>query len=145
MKNRQILFARRPQGWVTPECFAAGEAAVPEPGPGQFVIRNIYMSLDPYMRGMMNPQRSYAAPLEPGDVMAARVVGQVTASNHADYQEGDYVFAISAAGVTATHLETLVETARIAIPHESRYTTEPTVSEESREDDATVDAASDRA
>ena len=95
MKNRQILFARRPQGWVTPECFAAGEAAVPEPGPGQFVIRNIYMSLDPYMRGMMNPQRSYAAPLEPGDVMAARVVGQVTASNHADYQEGDYVFAMA--------------------------------------------------
>ena len=58
---------------------------------------------------------------------------------------GDYVYAISAAGVTATHLETLVETARIAIPHESQYTTEPIVSEESREDDATVDADSDRA
>lgn len=58
---------------------------------------------------------------------------------------GDYVYALSAAGVTATNLKTLVETARIAIPHESQYTTEPIVSEESREDDATVDADSDRA
>ena len=95
MKNRQILFAKRPEGWVTPDCFAAGEAEVPEPSEGEFVIRNIYMSLDPYMRGMMNPQRSYAAPLEPGDVMACRVVGQVVASRHPDYREGDYVFAMA--------------------------------------------------
>lgn len=95
MLNRQILFAKRPDGWVTPDCFQSGEAAMPEPGEGEFVIRNIYMSLDPYMRGMMNPQRSYAAPLQPGDVMACRVVGQVTASRHPDYREGDYVFAMA--------------------------------------------------
>lgn len=95
MRNHQILFAKRPEGWVTTDCFASREADVPEPGDGQFVIRNIYMSLDPYMRGMMNPQRSYAAPLEPGDVMACRVVGQVAISRHSDYRQGDFVFAMA--------------------------------------------------
>lgn len=95
MTNRQILFAKRPDGWVTTDCFDQRDGEMPEPGPGEFLVRNIYMSVDPYMRGMMNPQRSYAAPLQPGDVMACRVVAEVLQSNHADYAKGDIVFAMA--------------------------------------------------
>jgi hypothetical protein len=52
--NRQILFASHPQGAPTPENFRYAESPIPEPGPGQSLLRNRYLSLDPYMRGRMS-------------------------------------------------------------------------------------------
>jgi NADPH-dependent curcumin reductase CurA len=89
--NKQIRLASRPAGWVTEENFTSTEEALPEPGDGQLLLRNIFMSVDPYMRGRMNDTKSYVPPFAIGEVLQAGVVAQVAASNHADYAEGDYV------------------------------------------------------
>ena len=54
LKNRQVLLALRPKGEPTPENFRLVEAEAPRPGPGQMLLRTVYLSLDPYMRGRMN-------------------------------------------------------------------------------------------
>ena len=92
-KNRQILLASRPKGEPTPETFTLVEPAVPTPGPGQMLLRSIYLSLDPYMRGRMNAGKSYAKPVEVGEVMEGRAIGEVMASNLPKYNAGDIVFA----------------------------------------------------
>jgi NADPH-dependent curcumin reductase CurA len=89
--NKQIRLASRPSGWVAAENFTLTEEALPEPGAGQLLVRNIFMSVDPYMRGRMNDTKSYVPPFQVGEVLQAGVVGQVHASNNADYAEGDYV------------------------------------------------------
>ena len=63
-KNRQVLLAARPHGEPTPGDFRLVEAEIPEPGPGQMLLRTVYLSLDPYMRGRMNAGPSYAPPVE---------------------------------------------------------------------------------
>src|SRR6266851_3493198 len=88
--NRQIVLKRRPNGMPVPEDFAIAEGALPEPGEGEVVLRGIYLSLDPYMRGRISGVRSYARPTEIGEVIEGRVVGQVVCSNHPDFREGDY-------------------------------------------------------
>jgi len=92
-KNRQILLASRPHGEPTLENFRSVETEVPDPGPGQMLLRAVYLSLDPYMRGRMNAGKSYARPVEVGEVMEGRTVSQVLASNLPKYQPGDFVFA----------------------------------------------------
>ena len=57
-ENRQIVFASRPQGGVTEANFDLQVGEIPSPGPGEMLIRNLYMSVDPYMRGMMNDAKS---------------------------------------------------------------------------------------
>jgi NADPH-dependent curcumin reductase CurA len=89
--NRQIRLASRPSGWVTDENFTLTEEALPEAGDGQLVIRNVFMSVDPYMRARMNDVKSYVPPFQIGEVLQAGVVGQVVASNNADYAEGEYI------------------------------------------------------
>jgi NADPH-dependent curcumin reductase CurA len=89
--NKQIRLASRPSGWVTNENFVLGEEAVAEPADGEVLIRNIYMSVDPYMRGRMNDVKSYVPPFQVGAVLQASVVGQVVASRYAGIAEGDYV------------------------------------------------------
>jgi len=89
--NKQIRLASRPSGWVTEDNFTLTEEALPEVGDGQLLVRNIFMSVDPYMRGRMNDVKSYVPPFQIGEVLQAGVVGQVVASRHADYAEGDYV------------------------------------------------------
>lgn len=89
--NQQIRLASRPSGWVSADNFSKTESAVPEPGGGQILVRNIYMSVDPYMRGRMNDVKSYVPAFQIGEVLQAGVVGQVVASNNPDYAEGDYV------------------------------------------------------
>ena len=59
---------------------------MPEPGPRQVLVRNIYLSLDPYMRGRMRDAASYAAPVGIGEVMTAGTVGEVVKSNHPNYR-----------------------------------------------------------
>jgi NADPH-dependent curcumin reductase CurA len=88
--NRQVLLKRRPEGMPVAEDFAIVDSALPEPSEGQVLLRGIYLSLDPYMRGRISGQRSYAKPTEIGDVIEGRVVGQVARSRHPGFREGDY-------------------------------------------------------
>ena len=91
-KNLQIRLASRPSGEPSLENFKLVESEVPDLQPGQMLLRAIYLSLDPYMRGRMNAGKSYAPPVEIGEVMEGRTVARVVASNHADYQPGNIVF-----------------------------------------------------
>jgi len=89
--NKQIRLASRPTGWVTNDNFALTEEAIPEPSDGEVLIRNIYMSVDPYMRGRMNDVKSYVPPFQIGEVLQASAVGQVVASRFDGIAEGDHV------------------------------------------------------
>ena len=89
--NRQWLLAERPTGAPTMAHFELEEAAVPEPGPKEVLVRTQYLSVDPYMRGRMRDADSYADPWAVGDPMRARVVGEVVESNHPDHAPGDTV------------------------------------------------------
>ncbi len=66
-ENRQSLLAERPKGAPTAETFSMVTTTIPEPGEGELRTRTIYLSLDPYMRGRMNAERSYAEPVAVGD------------------------------------------------------------------------------
>jgi NADPH-dependent curcumin reductase len=90
-KNRQVVLKRRPAGAPTIGDFEIGDAPLPDPGQGEVLVRGIYLSLDPYMRGRMSAARSYARPVEVGAVMEGRVVGQVARSRDPGFSEGDYV------------------------------------------------------
>jgi hypothetical protein len=89
--NRQIVLARRPDGEPVAADFELTETAIPEPGDGQFLARTLYLSLDPYMRGRMNAERSYSDPVPIGGVMEGGTVSVVERSSHADYAAGDIV------------------------------------------------------
>ncbi|WP_334127886.1 NADP-dependent oxidoreductase [Sneathiella sp.] len=93
--NRQILLKSRPVGEPTEDNFKLVETPLPEPGPGQFRVRVIYMSLDPYMRGRMGAEKSYAASAELGQPMVGGGVGVVEVSNNEQFKPGDYVVCYS--------------------------------------------------
>jgi NADPH-dependent curcumin reductase len=92
-KNRRILLASRPRGEPSEENFKLVEADVPRPAPGQMLVRTVYLSLDPYMRGRMNAGPSYAPPVEIGEVMEGQSVCEVVESNGPDFCSGDIVLA----------------------------------------------------
>jgi NADPH-dependent curcumin reductase CurA len=89
--NRQIVLKRRPTGAPTPDDFALIEAPMPRAESGQLLARTIYLSLDPYMRGRMREGRSYAKPVELGQVMVGGTVSQVVESQHPGFAAGDLV------------------------------------------------------
>ncbi|MFI7347896.1 NADP-dependent oxidoreductase [Streptomyces sp. NPDC049936] len=89
--NREWHLVTRPVGWPKPEDFALVETEVPTPGEGQVLVRNLYVSVDPYMRGRMSAAKSYAAPYELGKAMQGGAVGEVVASNAEGFAVGDYV------------------------------------------------------
>ncbi|MBA1193950.1 NADP-dependent oxidoreductase [Pseudomonas entomophila] len=89
--NRRFLLAKRPQGEVRRDDFTFETVTVAEPDEGQVVVRNLYLSLDPAMRGWMNEGKSYVPPVGLGEVMRALGVGEVTASRHPDVKVGDTV------------------------------------------------------
>ncbi len=89
--NVRIVLASRPQGWVEPGNFRIERMPLPEPGPGQLLVRNRWLSLDPYMRGRMSDARSYVEPVAIDAVMPGGTVGEVLASNDARIQVGDLV------------------------------------------------------
>jgi len=92
---RRIVLAVRPEGEPTNDHFRLETVPVPEPGPGQVLIRILWLSLDPYMRGRMSAAKSYAKPVEIGEVMEGGTVGEVVASNHPGYAPGDFVLSHS--------------------------------------------------
>jgi NADPH-dependent curcumin reductase CurA len=89
--NREIHLASRPQGWPTEENFRLVETDVPTPGPGQIVVRNQYLSVDPYMRGRMNDVKSYVPPFALDAPLDGGAIGEVVASEAADVAVGDTV------------------------------------------------------
>ena len=92
-RNTRIVLAARPQGEPTAENFRLEHVPLPAPNEGQVLLRNRYLSLDPYMRGRMNAGRSYAKPVEIGEVMEGGTVSEVIDSRHPDLQVGDVVLA----------------------------------------------------
>jgi NADPH-dependent curcumin reductase CurA len=89
--NRQIMLAARPNGAPVATDFKLEVSACPAIESGQVLLCSVYLSLDPYMRGRMSEAKSYAAPLALGDVMLGGTVSRVEASQHADYNVGDWV------------------------------------------------------
>jgi hypothetical protein len=90
-KNREIRFKSRPNGMPTAANFELAETDVPTPGPGEVLVRNSYMSVDPYMRGRMSDRASYAEGFKVGEVMTGGATGQVVASNNDKFKVGDHV------------------------------------------------------
>ncbi|NOR26690.1 MAG: zinc-binding dehydrogenase [Desulforhopalus sp.] len=93
--NRRIVLASRPDGAPTKENFRLEQSPKPVPKEGEILLRSIYLSLDPYMRGRMSDLPSYADPVEVNEVMVGATVCQVESSRHPDYQEGEWVLASS--------------------------------------------------
>jgi NADPH-dependent curcumin reductase CurA len=86
MSSREIRLRRRPERLPRESDFELTEAATGEPGPGQVLVRNLFLSVDPYQRNRMRNG------LAPGDIVPGRCVGEVVQSRHADFREGDQVF-----------------------------------------------------
>lgn len=93
--NRRIVLASRPKGTPTTANFRLEQQPLPTPKDGEILLRTVYLSLDPYMRGRMNDGPSYAAPVEVGGVMVGHTVNRVEESKHASFQRGDLVQAYS--------------------------------------------------
>jgi NADPH-dependent curcumin reductase CurA len=89
--NQQILLASRPAGEPTVDNFRLVEAPLPALAEGQVLVRHLYLSLDPYMRGRMNDGRSYTAPQPLDEVMIGGTVGEVVDSRHPGFAAGDQV------------------------------------------------------
>jgi NADPH-dependent curcumin reductase len=89
-ENRQVLLQRRPIGAPSPDDFTIVDSPAPQPNAGEVLLRGIYLSLDPYMRGRLSAARSYAKPVDIGAVIEGRVVGQVVRSEHPDFRPGDF-------------------------------------------------------
>jgi NADPH-dependent curcumin reductase CurA len=93
--NRQILLAARPVGFPKDSDFKLVETPIPTIGDGQILVRSIYLSVDPYMRGRMNDVKSYAPPVQIGEVMGGGAVGRVVESRNPAFNEGDIVAGMS--------------------------------------------------
>lgn len=89
--SREVRLIARPQGFPDEDLFEVAEATVPDPADGQLLIRNAYLSVDPYMRPRMNDVRSYVAPFTLGEAMTGGAVGQVVASRNPSCPEGSWV------------------------------------------------------
>jgi NADPH-dependent curcumin reductase len=89
--NRRIVLRRHPVGMPKSDDFDLVESPLPSPGDGEVLCRTIYLSLDPYMRGRISGVRSYAQPVEAGQVIVGATVGEVIESKHAGLARGDIV------------------------------------------------------
>src|SRR3954469_19210356 len=91
MENKRVVLASRPKGWVTEANFRVEGAPVPQPKDGEVLVQNLWLSLDPYMRGRMNDAKSYAAKQELGEMMIGATVGEVIESKNPKFAVGDKV------------------------------------------------------
>ena len=89
--SREIHLKSRPHGLPTPAAFELATVEVPDPTDGEVLVRNEYMSVDPYMRGRMVDRKSYTPPFQLGEPLSGGAVGRVVKSHHPDFSEGDAV------------------------------------------------------
>ena len=87
--RRSVVLKRRPRGEPSPHDFEVQEDSIPAPGPGEVVTRTIWLSIDPYMRGRLREEQTYAVAIQIGEVMTGETVGEVIASNHPGFAVGD--------------------------------------------------------
>ncbi len=91
--NKAWTLASRPSGWVTEGNFKLVESEAPRPKDGEVLVRNQWLSLDPYMRGRMNDTKSYVPAVQIGEVMVGQTAGEVVESRHPGFKQGDTVLA----------------------------------------------------
>src|SRR5204863_6180434 len=91
MENRRVVLASRPTGSVTEGNFQLEKLPIPKPADGEVLVRNLWLSLDPYMRGRMSDAKSYVKGVEIGEVMVGQTVGEVLESRHPKLAVGDTV------------------------------------------------------
>ena len=89
--SREIRLKSRPNGMPTPENFELATVDVPAPGAGEVQVKNLWMSVDPYMRGRMMDRESYVPPFKLGEALQGGAVGEITASNDPNFKAGDIV------------------------------------------------------
>ena len=89
--NRQVTLKSRPDAIPGPEHFAIIATPIPEPGEGQILVRNVYVSVEPAMRGWVSAVANYSEPVPIGGVMRSPAVGRIESSRHPDFQPGEYV------------------------------------------------------
>lgn len=94
-QNKRVLLLSRPVGSPSTDNFSIENAPVPEPSEGEVLLKILYLSLDPYMRGRMSAAKSYAKPVGIGDVMEGGTVAKVVRSRHPGFTEGDIVLSHS--------------------------------------------------
>jgi len=90
-QNKAWTLASYPSGWVTEANFKLVESPVPAPNDGEVLVKNLWLSLDPYMRGRMSQAKSYAKGVEIGEVITGETVGEVLESKHSGFKRGDKV------------------------------------------------------
>jgi NADPH-dependent curcumin reductase CurA len=91
MENKRVVLASRPKGWVTEENFRLETAPLPKPAEGEVLVKNLWLSLDPYMRGRMDDVKSYVKGVDIGEVMVGQTVGEVIESRNEKFKRGDKV------------------------------------------------------
>ncbi len=91
MTGKEIRLAARPKGWPSAATFATATVDVPSPAEGQVLVRNLFMSVDPYMRGRMNDVKSYVPPFQVGQPLEGGAIGEVIESRAPDLKTGDIV------------------------------------------------------
>jgi hypothetical protein len=93
--NKRIVLASYPEGWVSEANFRLETAPLPKPAEGEVLVKNHWLSLDPYMRGRMSQQKSYVKGVEPGEVMTGETAGEIVESKDPKFKPGDKVTAPS--------------------------------------------------
>ncbi len=91
LQSREVRLKSRPTGMPTRDNFELATVDVPDPGPDQVQVRNLWMTVDPYMRGRMNDVQSYTPPFQIGQALQGGAIGEVTASNAPNLKPGDLV------------------------------------------------------
>jgi NADPH-dependent curcumin reductase CurA len=91
LQSREVRLKSRPTGMPTRDNFELATVDVPDPGPDQVQVRNLWMTVDPYMRGRMNDVQSYTPPFQIGQALQGGAIGEVTASNAPNLKVGDLV------------------------------------------------------
>src|SRR5438093_4055068 len=91
MENRRVVLASRPQGAVSEDNFRIESAPLPRCGDGEVLVRNLWLSLDPYMRGRMSDAKSYVKGVDIGEVMVGQTVGEILESKNDKIKKGDKV------------------------------------------------------
>lgn len=92
MKNRTILFTKRPEGKPTKESFKIEENIIPEVKEGEVLLKSRYVSVDPYLRGRMSDRKSYTSGFSLEEPIKSGIIAEITESKNPDYNKGDFVY-----------------------------------------------------